>query len=91
MSYENELQSTVEQIAQSPKTLATVSATTATLGAAGMTSALQGWLSIFAILAGVIATALLCRVHWAKYQNERLQNRILKQQLLDMGIAETDS
>lgn len=91
MNYANEFQSALDQVIQSPKTLATISVATASMGAASFTDVARGALSLLAILAGVIATLLLCRVHWAKYKNERLQNRILRQQLLDMGVTDTDS
>lgn len=81
----NELQSVSEQILQSPKTTAAVSVTTASLGLAGIADLANGVMYAGATLAGIISTLLLGRVHWAKYKNEVLQNRILRKQLEDLG------
>lgn len=85
MNYLNELQSVAQDVVGSPKVLATVAGATASLGMVGLSDLMRGALSASAILAGIIATILLGRVHWAKYKNERLKNRILRRQLSELG------
>lgn len=86
MSLSDELQSAATEIASNPKILAGVSAATTSLGVASMTEVISGALSMLAIVAGIIATVLLGRVHWALYKNHMLQNKILRKQAIDAGI-----
>lgn len=86
MNLNEELRSAAESVASNPKVLGGVSAATASLGVASMTQMISGVLSLLAIVAGIIATGLLGRVHWALYKNHVLQNKILRKQAFDVGI-----
>jgi len=85
MNYREELQAAVEAVATNPKVTMGVSAATASLGVASAAEIISGVLSGLAILAGIIATTLLARVHWALYKNHVLQNKILRQQFIELG------
>lgn len=85
MNFKDELQSAAEAVASNPKVLGGVAAATTSLGAASWTDVISGGLSMMAIIAGIIATTLLGRVHWAAYKNHILQNKIFRQQLIALG------
>lgn len=85
MSLGEELQNIATQVVNSPKVFGGVSAATTSLGIASMTQLITGALGLVATAAGIIATVLLGRVHWAAYKNEMLQNKILRKQLIDAG------
>lgn len=86
MNLQDALQSTIHAAASSPKVATAVSTATATLGAASFADLIQGPLSCLAIIAGVIATFLLGRVHWMTGKNRDLENKILRKQAQDLGI-----
>lgn len=86
MRYLSELQSVALQAIESPKATALVAGSTTAAGLASFADLIHGMFSTSAIIAGVIATALLARVHWKKYQNEVLKNRILRKQAESLGI-----
>lgn len=85
MSLNEELRNAAAEIASSPKVLGGVSAATTSLGLASITDVITGSLAIVATSAGIIATFLLGRVHWAAYKNHMLQNKILRKQLIEVG------
>ncbi len=86
MSFQNELSEAVQSAASNPKVMTVVSGATTALGAAGITDMLRGPLFLVATCAGIAATALLGRVHWATYKNQILQTKILRRQLADLGV-----
>jgi hypothetical protein len=86
MSLSNELHDAAQAAASSPKVLAAVSGTTTALGAAGLTDIVGGVLSYSAMCAGIVATILLGRVHWATYKRQILEAKLLKKQLYDLGV-----
>lgn len=86
MKFQSELQSAVQQLAESPKVTGIVAAATTSVGLASYTDLIRGALSVVAVLAGIFATAILARVNWIKYRNEELKNRILTKQATELGI-----
>lgn len=86
MNLRDELVSAVSAIGSSPKVLGGVAATTTSLGVASMAEFIHGALSSCALLAGICATLLLGRVHWAVYKNRMLENKLLRKQLIDIGL-----
>jgi hypothetical protein len=85
MNFRNELLSAAETVASNPKVSAGVSAVTTGLGVASATEWISGPLSSVAILAGIIATVMLARVHWETHKNQVLQNKILRKELIKLG------
>jgi len=85
MNWKTELQSAVAEAANSPKFSATVATTTTSLGMASIADLISGALAALAMVAGIIVTILLGRVHLASYNTHVLQNKILRQQLRDLG------
>jgi hypothetical protein len=85
VNWKNELHNAVEAVIASPKLTAGVSAATTSLGLASAADYISGAMSFMAILAGIIATMLLGRVHFAKYKNEVVHNKILRRQLIALG------
>lgn len=85
MSLRDELLDAAEALISSPKLMAGVSAATTSLGLASATELISGVMSSLAILAGIVATFLLGRVHFAKYKNEMVTNKILRRQLIALG------
>lgn len=90
MNLRSELQSAVQEAASNPKVASTVQVATATLGAASFADLIQGFLSVLAIISGVIATLLLARVHWMTGRQRDLEYQILKKQARDLGIETKD-
>lgn len=86
MKFQDELMSVVEAIASSPKVAAIVQIGTVSMGTAWFAEMLQGTMSILAIGGGVVATLLLIRVHWMTGKKIALENRILRQQAINLGI-----
>lgn len=84
MNYQSEFLNVVQDIANSPKTLALTGSFTAGLSFANAAQIVQGWLSSSGILLGVIATGLLIRLHWINYKNAVIQNKILLRQQVEM-------
>jgi hypothetical protein len=89
MNYGEELQTgaqaLVETVVTSPRLLGGAIAGTTSLSIANALEMFQGTLSACGIVTGMIATVLLARVHWIKYKNEVVQNKILTAQLASMG------
>jgi hypothetical protein len=86
MNLSEELNDAVQAAASNPKVLAAVSGTTTALGAASITEVVGGLLSYSAMCAGIVATILLGRVHWATYKRQILEAKLLKKQLHDLGV-----
>lgn len=85
MIWQNELANVASEVVNSPRLLAASAATTSALSLAEIANLVTGWVTTSGILLGVVATALLIRVHWINYKNAVLQNQVLLRQL-----AETD-
>lgn len=85
MNWSAELSAIAEEAASNPKVTAMVATTTTSLGIANLANVFDGLLSWAAVAAGLVATVLLARVHFAKYKNEVVQNKILRLQLKGMG------
>lgn len=90
MNLRTELQSAVQEAASNPKVSSAIQVATATLGAASFAELIQGFLSVVAIISGVIATLLLARVHWMTGRQRDLEYQILKKQARDLGIETKD-
>jgi len=77
MSANGSLANAISEAASNPKLAATVSTTTAAVGAMAAGDFIHGALVNLSMMAGIIVTLLLGRVHWAKY-------KLLKRQLSDL-------
>lgn len=86
MKFLSELQATAQQLVENPKTTGVVATVTASLGMASFADVLKGAVGFAAVVAGLIATILLGRVHWINFENEKINNRMLRKQAADMGI-----
>jgi len=84
MIWQNELQHVASEVVNSPRLLAASAATTSALSIAEIANIVTGWITTSGILLGAVATALLIRVHWVKYKNEVITNRLLLRQLADL-------
>jgi hypothetical protein len=85
MSLPDELKSAVLSAANNPKVAASVTTATTSLGFASITDLISGALALAAMIAGLIVTVLLGRVHWASYKTQSLHNMILRRQLRELG------
>ncbi len=85
MSLQDELKNAVIDAANNPKVAATVTTATTSLGVASITDLISGALAVLAMVAGLIVTILLGRVHWASYRTQQLHNMILRRQLRELG------
>lgn len=85
MNFKSEFNAVLEAVVNSPKMLGGVGAATTSLGVSSMVGVISGALSMLAIIAGIIATFLLGRVHWAAYKNHMIQNKIFRKQLIELG------
>ncbi len=85
MKLNDALHAVVQATAESPKLSAVVSTATASLGVASAMEVISGALSTLALLAGIVASTVLARVHWQLYKNHVLQNKIFRQQLKELG------
>ena len=86
MNWSEELKTAGEAVVNSPRVIGAVGGATASLGVANLTQIFQGALSTIAIIAGILATLLLSRKHWADYKNSIIQGKILTAQLEAMGV-----
>ena len=86
MNWSEELKTAGEAAVSSPRLIAASAAATTSLGAANLAQIFQGALSTIAIIAGILATLLLSRKHWADYKNSIIQGKILTAQLEAMGV-----
>lgn len=85
MSLQDELKNAVLEAANNPKVAAAVTTATTSLGLASITDVINGALAFAAMVAGLIVTVLLGRVHWASYKTQQLHNMILRRQLRELG------
>jgi hypothetical protein len=81
----NELGAIAEEMMSGPKVTVSVAAATTSAGVASLADIMSGALSWAALAAGLIATILLSRVHFIRYKNEVLQNKIFRAQLRELG------
>lgn len=80
-----ELGDIAEEMMSGPKVTVSVAAATTSAGVASLADIMSGALSWAALAAGLIATVLLSRVHFIRYKNEVLQNKIFRAQLRELG------
>lgn len=85
MSLQDELKGAVLNAANNPKVAASITTATTSLGVASITDLINGALAVLAMVAGLVVTILLGRVHWASYNTQRLHNMILRRQLRELG------
>lgn len=86
MNWLDELPLIAREAVASPKVLATVATTTATIGGASAAELIHGFFSGLAMVVGVVATILLSRNHFIDFRNKKLQNKILRKQVTDLGL-----
>lgn len=80
----------IETVVESPLTLKIVGWGTSSLGLAVYLEAVRGFFTWAAMVAGLVATGMLIMLQWAKFKNERLQNKIFRDELAKRGIKVED-
>lgn len=86
MPWQNDLQSAIERVAESPKTTAIVSAFSTAAGVASFQQWITGIASTLAVFAGLIGVLVLARLNLIKSENEKIRGRMLREKAVEQGI-----
>lgn len=81
-----ELQSAVDRVVESPKTIAIASTFSTAAGLASFQQWITGFGAGLAVWGGLFGVLVLARLNWIKSENEKIRGRLLREKAQEMGV-----